>query len=354
MLKVTGLTISCSTATADGVIPLSSFESFTAVPTYTGCETLEGTEAKVTGFGHYGEAKSCFYRVYASGQVDLLCGAGAEVTVEAGSCVIHIPEQHNLNSVTFSDEATIYAKDINAEIDIAGIIGTHTDGEGCPFNGGGTFKNGTLVGESTITAWTQGQPSDISSESPTSTFTTGQDEVTLTANQKSQHTLAVTNQQITCNDLGFHGDSSSTTSPGSIRLAPRYTDCLFGPGISAKVTGFGHYGETKTCAYVLRASGRASLACDAGAEVTIDAASCTIHIPAQVGLSSISYANGTSSGVGDVTATFNITNLEGTHTDGFLCPFQGGGAFTNGTLKGESTISGEDPQSEQPVGVSWG
>jgi len=176
----------------------------------------------------------------------------------------------------------------------------------------------------------------VASAASAANFTAPSATTTIVGDQTTTHKLTVTGVGITCTDVSFHGVSGGT-NVSSVTITPTYTGCTTDTlGLSAKVTGFGHYGESSTCDYVLYASGTADLVCAAGAEVGITAGTCSVKIPAQKGLGTITYTNGK----GDINASININNISGTHTDGFGCPFASSGSFSNGTLSGSSTVQG--------------
>jgi len=187
----------------------------------------------------------------------------------------------------------------------------------------------------------------VAASASAAAFTSASSTTTLTANQSTTHKLTVTGVGISCTTVSFHGHEAGT-GISNLTITPTYTGCTTDTlGLSAKVTGFGHYGEEKTCDYVLHAAGTADLVCQTGAEVDITAGACSVKIPAQKGLSSVSYENGS----GDINASVNITNISGTHADGFGCPFSSSGSFSNGTLTGSSTVTGSSEG--KPVSISW-
>ena len=151
--KLTGLAVTCKVINFFAVMPKKTETGWGIAPEYETCTATAGVftvNAKFTGFN--AEAK-CSYAFYANETVDLLCNAGSEVTIDAGPCVVHIPEQKGLGKVTYSNEKDgggNHTGTINASINITGIKGTHTDGLGCPFEGGGAFNNATMTGETTF------------------------------------------------------------------------------------------------------------------------------------------------------------------------------------------------------------
>ena len=167
---------------------------------------------------------------------------------------------------------------------------------------------------------------------------------TMTAGQKTQHKFTVTGQTVTCNTATFDGVAPGA-SFAEVAVTATYADCKSEPlGVSASVTGFGtEVGQENKCWYVLKASGGAELKCDGTGEVTVTAATCQVHVPAQSFASGLTYSNGkTKVGekeVADVTVAFEVKGIKGNHTDGFLCPFSSGGNSETGVLEGESTVT---------------
>jgi len=168
---------------------------------------------------------------------------------------------------------------------------------------------------------------------------------TLTATDNGGLVFTVTGQKVTCNNAVF----TATNAPASfesIGVAATYHECT-GAGVPAKVTGFGQYGETDTCEFVLWTDGTADLECEGTADVTIDAGPCVVHVPEQTNLGTITYTTGVVSGKHDLTLDINIKEITSTHTDGFLCPFPNTTTLTHdnsaelhGTVTAHATSGG--------------
>jgi len=189
-------------------------------------------------------------------------------------------------------------------------------------------------------------------------FTAGADEITITGTQDTPNVLKVTNSEIECKIATFHGTAkSATTTLASVTVTPTYTECADKSfGLTTKVDGFGHFGEADKCDYVIRATGanNVDLVCTGSADVTVTSGTCTVHIPPQNGIGKLTFTNGVSKTTGkkDITVDLQITNITGTHTDGFLCPFSGGGHFANGALTGSVTVEADNLATGAPVDVS--
>lgn len=106
--SITGSTVNCEIEELDAGTVGKNFEGIGFAPTYTQCQGFGLMTAKITGFGHYGEAVEgagpyCFYNLKASGNIDLVCPAGREVTIEVGTvCIAHLPSQTNLGTLQYT------------------------------------------------------------------------------------------------------------------------------------------------------------------------------------------------------------------------------------------------------------
>jgi len=140
--------------------------------------------------------------------------------------------------------------------------------------------------------------------------------------------FTVTNQEVSCEIAEYNGEAPSEVFT-ELTVTPTYGECKTGLGIAATITGFGA-GE---CDLVFRASGTGDLACAAGKEVTIDAGTCVVHVPPQNGLGKIIYTTVKTLNVDALTLHVELGGMKETHTDGFLCPFEGGGTTSTGVLE---------------------
>jgi len=183
----------------------------------------------------------------------------------------------------------------------------------------------------------------------------------ITATQKTEHKFTVTGQTVTCAKAEFHGTAKQTTET-EITISPTYTECKTAI-TNATVTGFGHLHEEithnaktvaegkpeKKCGYILKANGGAALECTGGADVTVDAGPCVVHVPPQEFASGVTYSTETKEGKHDLTVNFEIKNIKATHTDGFLCPFGSSGEGTEAILEGTSTATARTELGEELV-----
>ena len=180
-------------------------------------------------------------------------------------------------------------------------------------------------------------------------FTAGEADTTISGVQKTTHVFAVTGVETSCKKVSFSGTSSSVVQ-ASITITPKYEECtaesIIGT-INVTVTGFGA-GE---CDYRINASGTADLECASGKEVTVDASTCTIHVPAQTGLSKLKFTNEGSGSSADVRVDVELEKITTNHTDGFGCPLTSGGESATGTLNGDTTVTGSGAGGS--VAISW-
>jgi len=145
--------VKCNKTVFKGTAPAASFTSITFNAEFAECKSTSGIDATVTGFGQHGEAKPCDFVFYATGTIDLVCPAGEDLTVDIASCLIHIPGQVGLGTVTYFNNGPHVAMSLN----IVKITANHTDGFLCPFGSSGTVA-GTVL-ETTAGALVTAVPS---------------------------------------------------------------------------------------------------------------------------------------------------------------------------------------------------
>jgi hypothetical protein len=186
-----------------------------------------------------------------------------------------------------------------------------------------------------------------------STFTTTAG-ATLTGNQPTGTTqkFTVTGQTTSCTNVKFEAIAPSADF-ASVDVAANYEGCT-AAGFTAHIEGFAktaaQIGEAGKCWYTLNANGSSALKCNGG-DVTVNASPCVVHVPAQSFASGLTFHNSEGVTPDDVTVTFNVTGIRGTHTDGFLCPFGSSGESNEGILEGESTVTAEE--GEKKVNATW-
>lgn len=173
----------------------------------------------------------------------------------------------------------------------------------------------------------------VSAASAATGFTTAAG-AAMAAQDLGNTKFTLTGQEVSCNQ-----DILSGTAPGGsfteLKMTAVYNECT-GIGFSAKIMGFGQYGEENPCYWQFHANGTLDLVCPSG-DATIVAGTCIVHIPGQTGLSTVTYTTGSVGGVNDLTYDLNITAITVTHTDGFLCPFSGSGEVSAAAWHGQTT-----------------
>jgi hypothetical protein len=153
VFTVNGQTVTCGITKFHAHTSATQVASVTVTPTYTNCKAFGFAEAKITGFGHYGEASKCDYVLYASGKADLVCPAGQEITIEAGNCVVHVKPQTNLGSITYTTGTEFGVHDLTLDLNLTNIHAVTTGGFLCPLGPAEhktTFTNSTLTGSVTV------------------------------------------------------------------------------------------------------------------------------------------------------------------------------------------------------------
>ena len=163
----------------------------------------------------------------------------------------------------------------------------------------------------------------------------------ITATDSGSVKFTVTGTEVTCGNAVYTG-TAPAASFASITVNATFSECKTAIS-SATILGFGA-GE---CDFVLYAGGTADLVCAAGKDVTISAGPCVVHIPGQIGLDTLGYSNNGS----HVDINLGVTQINGNHTDGFLCPFGSSGNSSEGWLE---TLSGSPLTAISNAGaIAW-
>ena len=185
---------------------------------------------------------------------------------------------------------------------------------------------------------------------------TGTKGATVRGAETVANVFNVTGLETTCKNVEFHGSVAAAVSETQT-INPTYSECtaesIIGT-ISVTVTGFGATG----CDYRVRADGKADLECAAGKEVTVDAGPCTVHVPAQTGLGTLTFTTELKRHSDEKTLSHDLlvhvvlTGITANHTDGIGCPFNGSAEGVVGTLTGTTTVWLEDINGT-PVPLTW-
>src|SRR5260221_432582 len=268
------------------------------------------------------------------GTVDLNCPEGKEVTVESAACTVHIPAQSGLSSVSYRAVAGSPG-DVTLEPNVTGIKYKHTG-----LCGNGEGSDGIYTGNVTVK-----QDGTFSWKEGTARLTATQEPETNGGSQL----FKITNKSlsVTCNEVHAtvklpEGKTTATeleTSEITYTDSTKEADHCRGPlSTSPKINMNG-------CQYKFHAGeiikegetkGTVDLNCPEGKEVTVESAACTVHIPAQSGLSSVTYKT-IAGPPEDFTVEPNVTGIKYKHTG--LC---GNGEGSDGTYTGNVTVKAED------------
>lgn len=206
-----------------------------------------------------------------------------------------------------------------------------------------------LVAVFVMSAW---MASAASAHTPAK-FTVEVEESTLRSEETVTNILSVTGVETFCEVVSYHGVSpAGTVSAEALTSMPSYSECkaesIIGT-VNATVTGF----KAGECEYRIRANQTADLECAAGKEVTVDAGPCTIHIPPQSGLGTITFTTEIfGNGIHDLLVHINFSNLTTNHTDGFGCPLPSGGESATATAVGTTTAWAESTPGTK-VNLTW-
>lgn len=154
VLSATGQTVSCEIEEYHFTAVGTSFEDVSAKPEYTQCNAFGLVNAKITGFGHYPEAEGegpyCTYSLNADGTVDLVCPVGREVIVECGTCVMRVPAQNNLGTISYSTATWEGKHALTLTINVSEITASYTDGFLCPLTSSGESATASLSGKARV------------------------------------------------------------------------------------------------------------------------------------------------------------------------------------------------------------
>jgi len=152
LLSIDGHGVACVVAEFSGTLTAVSTTA-TVTPTYDSCSMLPiGATITMNGCDY-------LFHLPASGgnaTVDLVCPGGKDVTIDASSCVIHIPPFTGKGHVNMSNNGA----HIDADPTVSGITANLTDGFLCPFEGNTHTTNGTLTGGA-VTLEGEGEGIDI-------------------------------------------------------------------------------------------------------------------------------------------------------------------------------------------------
>ncbi len=107
--------------------------------------------SKCTAFGFIGATinmGTCEYEFHTNGTVDIVpSGCKVTITVSGSSCVVEVPSQTGLKTVSYENKGTGTTRTIREKTNVTGI--TYTQNAFCS-GGSGTFSNGEYTGENEV------------------------------------------------------------------------------------------------------------------------------------------------------------------------------------------------------------
>jgi hypothetical protein len=178
---------------------------------------------------------------------------------------------------------------------------------------------------------------------------------TLTGEQVGTDVLTVNGGNVECKKITYKG-TAEVQSPSEITLEPSYSECTaFGfAGAEVKVNG---------CAYVLHSGtkeggnleGSFDIECPEGKTIEFIATlvgtkRCTLTLPAQKGLGTLTYVNEGAGTSRDYKANLSLSAVKYTQDAGTGLGVCSSGSFENGKYSGTATVKGENSK-EEKVGV---
>ena len=159
ILKTTAGSAECKTATFTATTA-SGVSEVPAVPAYSSC-TCIGIACTVSMNG-------CSYvlRINGAGSTtgtaDVVCPEGKEITLTSAKCIVHVPAQAGLATVTYSNSGATTTREVVLTLNIAGIKYSHTKvGEGIGSCTSGSGTTGTLTGSVKATGVTDGTATHV-------------------------------------------------------------------------------------------------------------------------------------------------------------------------------------------------
>ena len=187
-------------------------------------------------------------------------------------------------------------------------------------------------------------------------FTLEATPTTITGAQEGTSVLVVHSGEAKCTTVKETG--SFTVSPSSeLSVSPTYSGCTFA-GLAATTNMNGCTYRYTINSAAGNTTGTTDIICPAGKEITITAPSvgtpkCIIHIPAQNGLSSISFVNLGSTTTREITVNINITNMKYSQTAGTSETGNCATAdnTTDGIYVGKRLLTGENAAGTAHIGI---
>jgi hypothetical protein len=186
-------------------------------------------------------------------------------------------------------------------------------------------------------------------------FTAEENTVTLTGKKEAGTTdlLTTTAGTVNCSEPTYH--ATATTGSTAITVTPDYAT-------DGTCTAFGLPAtiDMNSCRYIFRVNagvtthGSVDIECNPGDEITITQPptdKCVVHVPAQTGLTEITYTNIGAGATREVTLDVNLKNIKYTHTKGSGLAACTAGSATNGSLTSKATVKADKVGTSTQVGI---
>jgi hypothetical protein len=170
--------------------------------------------------------------------------------------------------------------------------------------------------------------------------------VTYTGNQEEQNVFTTTAGTVKCTTTTFKG-TVAVTETSEASVAPTYAGCT--------AFGFPAHIDVNGCTFLLKigaaTTGTADVVCPAGQEITVTATTssvnstlkCTVHVPAQTNLGTVTYSNTGAGATREVLVAVNLAgNVKYSHTAGTGLGACTSGSAATGSYKGSVKVTGEN------------
>lgn len=290
-----------------------------------------------------------------SAEAKLVCEAGKQVKIIAGTCEVQIPAQ-TLGTVEVVENTAASPMDLSI---LSALSGIHylkvKDGAGCPLSGTGESTSGTTTGRQTVVA-EKGGGVDLQIGGSPPRFEAGAYPATLTGSPEisapveAEHIFGTEGGTVTCTSDSSDGTLSKAASTFSLHRT--FTECTAFGFLSATVS-------TTGCDYRYELGGKIAtdvyaasveLVCEAGKKIEIKAVTCEAQVPPQVFSGTVEIFNNTAAVPDDISISSSLTGIHYVNVkDGFLCPLKGTGERTDGTTTSLETVTAE---TSKPVSLS--
>jgi len=178
-----------------------------------------------------------------------------------------------------------------------------------------------------------------SSSASASRFLSGFSPTKVTVSSESAQTFTGNPGSLKCSSAVLAATLEGFESTELETSGVAYSGCTLFGSIAAIVNMNG-------CGYALHSGGNLDIVCPVGQQMTITSTGCTISIPAQRALESVSYTNINADTA--FTVGIAVTAIKYSYT-GFFC---GTGSASNGTYAGSLVAKGQNVGAEE-VAIGW-